>query len=197
MKKRYFIIIGFALFVMMLTSACKREFGHDADFRLNEPAEIFGNNTLLFTKIFRFESNGAYLWFDIRNEIANFSSPFLGHSFNDNGIERYRRIDLRGRLYEYNESEEELIILGYPLDIVTGQDLPTDIVYSFGRKQKEGCDLIADPAQRSRCERTFSLRLKRMVFKDIGVALEVNEEKNYNGRVLKMYDMSQDIILMN
>lgn len=197
MEKRCFTIIGFALFMMMLASACRREFGYDADFKLNEPAEVFGDNTLLFTKIFRFEGNGAYLWFDIRNEIANFSSPFLGHSFNNNGIDRYRRIDLRGRLYEYNESKGELTILGYPLDIVTGQDLPADIVYSFGRKQKEGCDLIADPTQRSRCERTFSLQLKRIAFKDIGFMLEVNEEENYNGRVLKMYEMTQDIILIN
>lgn len=196
MKKSRFII-SFGLSILMLTSSCEREFDHNPDFTLNEPAEVFGDNTRLFTKIFQFDNGSAYLWFDIRNEIANFSSPFLGQSFNENGIERYRRIDLRGRLYEYNEREEELTILGYPLDIVTGQDLPADIAYSFGRKQKEGCELIADPAQRSRCERTFSLQLKRMVFKDIGFTLKVNEEGNYNGKVLKMYDMNQDIILVN
>ncbi|MBX3255422.1 MAG: hypothetical protein KF862_14870 [Chitinophagaceae bacterium] len=197
MKKSCFIIMCVGLPILMLTSSCKREFDHDADFQLNEPAKVFGDNTRLFTKIFQFDNGEAYLWFDIRNEIANFSKPFLGQPFNENGIERYKRIDLRGRLYEYNESKEELTILGYPLDIATGQDMPADIVYGFGRKQKEGCELIADPAQRSRCERTFSLRLKRMLFKDIGFTLQVNEEGNYNGKVLKMYDMNQDIILVN
>lgn len=194
--KFYKLILYSATFLVFFTS-CKREFEHDPVFKSNEPVEVFGDNTLLFTKIFQFDNGGAYLWFDIRNEIANFSSPFLGHAFQLNGIDRYKRFDLRGRLYEYNESGAELTILGYPLDMVTGQDLPADIVYSFGRKQKEGCELIADAAQRNRCERTFTLQLKRLVFKDIGLTLEVNEEGNYNGRALKMYEMSQDIILVN
>ncbi|MBX2922554.1 MAG: hypothetical protein KF746_10215 [Chitinophagaceae bacterium] len=198
MKRLHSTTIYLSILLMgMLTTSCEREFDHDADFTLNEPAKVFGDNTLLFTKIFQFENGGAYLWFDIRNEIANFSSPFLGHTFQLNGVDRYKRIDLRGRLYEYNENKGELTILNYPLDIATGEDLPADIVYSFGRKQKEGCELIADAGQRGRCERAFTLQLERVVFKDIGLTLEVNTESNYNGRTLTMYTMSEDLLLKN
>jgi hypothetical protein len=183
--------------LLVLFSSCKREFDGNADYNYNDPIPVFGDNTLLYTKIFQFSGSGSYLWFDIRNEIANFSSPYLGHSFNDNGVDRYKRIDLRGRLYEYNSEAEELKVLDYPLDIVTGQDLPADIVYSFGRKQRDGCDLIADANQRRLCERTFVLSLKRIVFKDINFTLEVNIPGTYNSKTLTMYGMSQELYLTN
>lgn len=181
----------------MLFTSCKREFDHDPVFKSNDPVEVLGDNTLLFSKMFQIESNSAYLWFDIRNEIANYSSPFLGQGFVENGIERYKRIDLRGRIYEYKDDVKELTILDYPFDMVTGSDLPANIVYSFDRKQKSGCELISDEAQRRRCETTFTLQLKKIEFKEIGLVLEVDIESNYNGKTLKISEMKQDVMLIN
>lgn len=198
MKKLRSTTIYLSLLLMgMFITSCEREFDSDADFTLNAPVEVFGDNALLFTKIFQYDNGSAYLWFDIRNEIANFSKPFLGLGFMLDSLERYRRIDLRGMLYEYNENNGELAILRYPLDIVTGGDLPADIVYGFGRKQKEGCELIADAAQRSRCERTFTLTLKRIVFKDIGLTLEADVPAKYQGREIIIHTMQQGMLLAN
>lgn len=196
MKKRSLKTL-FLSIVIILSTSCEREFDNNPDFKLNEPVQVLGDNTLLFSKIFQITGSGAYLWFDIRNEIANFSSPFLDLPFSDNGVARYKRIDLRGRLYQYNAENDELIILDYPLNIVTDQDLPADIVYSFGRKQKEGCELIADAAQKRSCERTFTMQMKRIVFKDAGLTLEINKEADYNGKILKLSEMNQDIMLIN
>lgn len=182
----------------LLFLSCKREFEDNSDFNNNEIPEVFGDNTLLFNKIFQFSgSSGAYLWFDIRNEIANFSSPFLGHPYKIDEVDRYKRVDYRGRLYSYNAADQELTIRDYPLDIATGEDLPADIVYSFARKQKEGCALIQDATQRNTCERTFVLRLKRLFFKTIDLTLTADQKANYGNRTIEIEGISQELILTN
>ncbi len=194
--KTYTYLLCIVVMTSLLTS-CKREFEHDVNFKNEEVIAVLGDNALLFSKIFQLENNNAYLWFDIRNEIANFSSPFLGHAFTDNGIDRFKRIDLRGTIYSYNDAAKELTVVGYPLDIATGSELPADMVYDFDRKQKNGCELITDATQRRRCETTFTLQLKRVVFEDIGLTLEADKEVSYNSKVLKMSEMKQDIMLIN
>ncbi|MGO3654131.1 MAG: hypothetical protein ACTJFN_07190 [Sphingobacterium sp.] len=196
-------IMAFLCIALLLIS-CEREFDSNPDFKLNEPAEVFADNNLLFNKIFQFSSGGTYLWFDIRNEVANFSKPFLNLTFvlnpeadpNDQ-ILTVKRIDLRGRLYVYDSANAELTVLDYPLDIATGQEIPADIIYDFGRKQKQGCDLLTDPAQRRTCERSFTLRLKRVIFKDIDFTLEAGVSGTYGNKTIKLSPMSYELILTN
>ncbi len=195
-NKTVYLLI-FTLLVSLSGISCQREFNNNEDFTADNPVEVFGDNTLLYSKIFRFSSSGAYLWFDIRNEIASFSSPFLGIPFNENGIERNRRVDLRGRLYRYNRESDELTILAYPLDIAGKEGISVDIVFTFKRKQEEGCELIADPAQRNECERTFVLSLKSLLFKDPDLTLDVGVQAEYNGRSLLLSGLSQEIYLTN
>ncbi len=186
------------LYTSLLLLSCKREFDDNSDFNNDQATEVFGDNALLFNKIFQFSgAGGGYLWFDIRNEIANFSSPFLGHSYTIDEVDRYKRIDYRGRLYRYNAAQQELTIQSYPLDIATGHDLPADIVYSFARKQKDGCALIQDAAQRTTCERTFVLQLKHLYFKTINLTIPVDQKTNHGNRTIEIEGISQELILTN
>ncbi len=187
----------YTLLATLSVISCQREFNHNEDFTADNPVEVYGDNTLLYSKIFRLSNGSSYLWFDIRNEIANFSSPFLGLSYNENDIDRYSRIDLRGRLYRYDRQPDELTILAYPLNIAGGQEIPVDLVFSFKRKQEEGCELIADPAQRDQCERTFMLSLKSILFPDPDVTLHVGTAAEYNGRTLLLYELTQEVYLTN
>lgn len=187
----------YTLLATLSVISCQREFNHNEDFTADNPIEVYGDNTLLYSKIFRLSNGSSYLWFDIRNEIANFSSPFLGIPFNESGIERNRRVDLRGRLYRYDRESDELTILAYPLDIAGKEGIPVDIVFTFKRKQEEGCELIADPAQRDQCERTFVLSLKSLLFKDPELTLSVGVQAEYNGRSLLLSGLVQEIYLTN
>ncbi len=190
-----------SIFYTMLTGlsllSCKREFDSNADFTNDAQVVVSGDNALLFSRIFRFPEGNAYLWFDIRNEIANFSSPFLGLEFEHNGIARYKRIDLRGRLYTYDREAGQLTILNYPLDIAPNQDFQADLVFYFGRKQPEGCELIADPAKRNECERTFTLSLKEVVFTSNKQVAAPGQTIDYNGTALKFTKLNQELYLTN
>ncbi|HMR20151.1 MAG TPA: hypothetical protein PKA53_12690 [Sphingobacterium sp.] len=192
-------IVLYMLATIFLFVSCKREFDSNEDFTSNHPIEIFGDNELLFSKIFRFQSSNsnAYLWFDIRNEIANFSSPYIGLAFVQNGIERYKRLDLRGRIYRYEQATEELTVIGYPLDILTGNDTPTNLVFSFGRKQKEGCENVMDTSQRQQCERTFVLSLKSIHFTEQDIQATVGQDVEHNRRTLKLGVLNQEVFLTN
>jgi len=97
----------------------------------------------------------------------------------------------------YDRQPGELTILAYPLNIAGGQEIPVDLVFSFKRKQEEGCELIADPAQRDQCERTFMLSLKSILFPDPDVTLHVGTAAEYNGRTLLLYELTQEIYLTN
>jgi hypothetical protein len=187
----------YALLVGLLLGSCERELDDNDDFTANVPVEVFGDNELLFSKIFRFQNNGDYLWFDIRNEIANFSSPFLGLTFKQDGVDRYKRIDLRGRLYEYQSENEELIILDYPLNILTGQDEVADVVFDLSRKEKDGCEFIVDAEQKLQCERSFVLTLKQISFKNQDLVAVVGTEVSHNNRTLLLSEFSQEIYLTN
>jgi len=165
--------IPLLLLGILAFASCKREFDGNPDFTEDSPMEVFADNRLLFSKIFRLSASDAYLWFDLRNEVASFSKPAIGIDYLWNGIARYKRLDLRGRLYRYAADAEELTILDYPLEReATGADIVANLVFGFARKQKEGCEAIADAGERSKCERTFVLKIKRIVFKDRILVLE-------------------------
>lgn len=185
------------VFVVFCSISCSRVFDDDEDYSYNDSTEVFEDNALLYTKIFQFNKGNSFLWFDIRNEIANFSSPFFDHSFRDNIVNRYLRIDLRGRLYEYNSKKRELKILNYPLNIGVGKDVKADIVYSFEKKSPNICDAIPDKSKKRICERTYILSFKQIVFKDINFTLDVNIPNTYKGVTLTMYSMSQELYLIN
>lgn len=196
MNKITINIVSMYIVIFCLLS-CSRVFNDNEDYNYNDAVLVLGNNTLLYTKIFQFNERGSYLWFDIRNEIANFSSPYLNHRFNKDLSNHYLKVDLRGRLYEYNSKEEELKILNYPLDIGLGKDMEADIVYGFKKKSTADCDSIVDKNKKRICEYTYILSFKRIIFKDIDFILEANIPNTYNGVVLTMQNMSEELYLTN
>lgn len=197
MKKTFIniVIISIAIFYSFLS--CSRVFDDNEDYNYNNSIPVLGNNTLLYTKIFQLSESGSYIWFDIRNEIANFSRPYLNHHFNNNLANRYLKVDLRGRLYEYNSKEEELKILNYPLNIGLGKNMKADIVYGFKKKNIDDCNSIVDKNKKRICEYTYILSFKRIIFKDIDFILEANIPNTYKKTTLTMQNMSKELYLTN
>lgn len=189
--------ILFFLFVFLLFASCRRELDKNEDFRYNEPALVLGDNSFLFSKIFRFTDGDALLWFDIRNEIANFSHPFLSLRYNENGLDYNRRIDLRGYLYEYDDEAKELNVLNYPLYFSFSDSISARLLFSFARKQENGCEAIPDPDKRNQCERTFKLTLKSIEIPDLDLTIPVETKINTGRDTLYLSGLSQEVYLIN
>ena len=99
------------LFFCMLIALCScinREFDSNEEYTNSESIPLVGDNDRLLSRIFIINSNHSYLWFDINNEVANFSKPELTLPMNEGSVASFRRIPLRGLLYEYNASENEI-----------------------------------------------------------------------------------------
>ena len=93
------------LFFCMLIALCScinREFDSNEEYTKSESIPLVGDNDRLLSRIFIINSNHSYLWFDINNEVANFSKPELTLPMNEGSVASFRRIPLRGLLYEYN-----------------------------------------------------------------------------------------------
>lgn len=184
------------LLSVLLLSCSKREFDKDADFTNGSTDAVWADNALLFTKIFRMNTAGDLLWFDIRNEIASFSKPSISLTFSDNGVGRFKKIDLRGRLYRYEQGTEELRFVNIPLDVF-GTELNADLVFTFRRKQKEGCELITDVNSQQECERTYVLVLKGLDFTEPDLFVTPDNIAQYNGRTLLLSALSGELSGMN
>lgn len=190
-----FIII---LFVILLFSSCGREFDNDPDYQYDQIEPTLGDNTLLFSKIFRNKSSGLYLWFDLRNEIANFSKPTTSVSFKMNSIERYAPADLRGRIYKYNKEAEEVTFLNIPLNLFGKGEQSADIICTLAPKQKDSCDDLIDESKREECKRTYVLVLKRIEISEIDATLTIGEPYTYqNSTVVLTTQTEQELYLTN
>lgn len=192
---RPFIII---LSVALLFGACSREFDDNEDYQYDRVEPVLGDNTLLYSKIFRNKSSGIYLWFDLRNEIANFSKPTVSLSFLQNSIDRYTQIDLRGRIYEYNKETEEVTFLNMPLNLFGKGEQSADLICTLARKQKDGCDDLTDEAKKEECKRTYILVIKRIEINEIDAILTLGVPYTYQGSTVVLTTQTeQELYLTN
>ena len=92
---------NFKSLVMLLTLlfALSRCIGRELDdneiFHQAQPTEMDADNALLLLKIFVIDESNTYLWFDLHNEVANFSRPELLLPTDNGGTEGTLRIPLR------------------------------------------------------------------------------------------------------
>ena len=192
---RPFIII---LSVALLFGACSREFDDNDDYQYNQIEPVLGDNVMLYSKIFRNKSTGTYLWFDLRNEIANFSKPIVSVSFLQNSIDRYTLTDLRGRIYEYNKDVEEVTFLNIPLNLFGKGEQSADLICTLARKQKDSCDDLTDESKKEECKRTYGLALKRIEISEIDATLTIGEPYTYqNSTVILTAQTEQELYLTN
>ncbi|MVZ62955.1 hypothetical protein [Sphingobacterium humi] len=191
-------------FLLLVFSGCRRELNQHPDFKRQELTPILSNNDLLFNKIFQFSNDNTHLWFDLRNEIANFSRPQLELRYAkylenqpQNQVTKLAIIDLRGYQYQYDKEKEELTILDFPLDWISLQESPADLVFSFSQKPIGGCAAIPDPKQKNRCERTYTLRLKQIDFKKEKLQLETDIPAIHQAVSYQLQEFSTELLLTN
>lgn len=195
---KYIIYRSLIVLLLLLSVSCNREFNNDSDYQHEQVDPIFGDNAVLYSKIFRNQSAGTYLWFGLRNEISNFTKPILSISTKKNDVNQSLIIDLRGRLYQYNKEAEEVTFLNIPLNLFGLEEQTSDVVCSLVRKQKDGCNDLPNEAMREECQRSYLLTIKRIKINDIDINLSVGESYIYqNVTVALPAQTGQELYLTN
>ena len=193
--------------LIALCSCINREFDSNEEYTKSESIPLVGDNDRLLSRIFIINSNHSYLWFDINNEVANFSKPELTLPMNEGSVASFRRIPLRGLLYEYNASENEITFKNIPEQFVqinnerlsltfklTPADnketlLPNKSTVITSKKQ---CffDVITSKKQ-------CFLTLKRVLFDGDSNAFEIEEKIKRGGRTYEFLPFKAELTLIN
>ena len=129
-----FKLLAALLSLLFSLSGCiGRELDDNDTFQQAQPSEMDADNALLLSKIFVIDESNTYLWFDLHNEVANFSQPELLLPTDNGGTEGTLRIPLRGLLYEYRANEhtfelalKSILIDGAQVPIAVGTPFNAD-----------------------------------------------------------------------
>lgn len=69
-------MLSLCVFMLTVFASCiNREFDSNDEFKHSKSIALNADNDRLLSRIFIINENKSYLWFDLNNEVANFSKP--------------------------------------------------------------------------------------------------------------------------
>lgn len=171
-----------------LSGCIGRELDDNEIFRQAQPTEMDADNALLLSKIFVIAESNTYLWFDLHNEVANFSRPELLLPIDNGGTDGFLRIPLRGLLYEYRAEAHTLTFKQVPSRFLNWGETTASFVFTL--QQVEGNSVLLPGGKTQKGSKAvFELTLKAIDLGDGNAPVEVEKPFNAGGitRTLKPY----------
>ena len=186
----HFKLLAALLSLLFSLSGCiGRELDDNDTFQQAQPSEMDADNALLLSKIFVIDESNTYLWFDLHNEVANFSQPELLLPTDNGGTEGTLRIPLRGLLYEYRANEHTLTFKRVPPRFLNWGETTVSFVFNLtqtdGGKTQKGS------------KPTFELALKSILIDGAQAPIAVGTPFNADGRTIKMKPYTKKLTLIN
>ena len=119
------------LMALSLAACMDREFDQNDEYTNSQSIPLVADNKLLLSRIYIINESKSYLWFDLNNEVANFSKPELVLPLKEGNRNSYRRIPLRGLLYEYHDTEKELTFKNIPSQFIQIGDEQLSLIFKL------------------------------------------------------------------
>ena len=119
------------LMALSLAACMDREFDQNDEYTNSQSIPLVADNKLLLSRIYIINESKSYLWFDLNNEVANFSKPELTLPLKEGNRDSYRRIPLRGLLYEYHDTEKELTFKNIPSQFIQIGDEQLSLIFKL------------------------------------------------------------------
>ena len=186
----------FFCLLIALCSCINREFDSNEEYIKSESIPLVGDNDRLLSRIFIINSNHSYLWFDINNEVANFSKPELTLPMNEGSVASFRRIPLRGLLYEYNASESEITFKNIPEQFVQINNERLSLTFKLTPADNKEI-LLPNKSTVITSKKQCFLTLKRVLFDGDSNAFEIEEKIKRGGRTYEFLPFKAELTLIN
>ena len=186
----------FFCLLIALFSCINREFDSNEEYTKSESIPLVGDNDRLLSRIFIINSNHSYLWFDINNEVANFSKPELTLPMNEGSVASFRRIPLRGLLYEYNASESEITFKNIPEQFVQINNERLSLTFKLTPADNKEI-LLPNKSTVITSKKQCFLTLKRVLFDGDSNAFEIEEKIKRGGRTYEFLPFKAELTLIN
>ena len=182
--------------LIALYSCINREFDSNEEYTKSESIPLVGDNDRLLSRIFIINSNHSYLWFDINNEVANFSKPELTLPMNEGSVASFRRIPLRGLLYEYNASENEITFKNVPEQFVQINNERLSLTFKLTPADNKEI-LLPNKSTVITSKKQCFLTLKRVLFDGDSNAFGIEEKIKRGGRTYEFLPFKAELTLIN
>ena len=192
-----FKLLAALLSLLFSLSGCiGRELDDNDTFQQAQPSEMDADNALLLSKIFVIDESNTYLWFDLHNEVANFSQPELLLPTDNGGTEGTLRIPLRGLLYEYRANEHTLTFKRVPPRFLNWGETTASFVFNL--TQTDGGSILLPGGKTQKGSKpTFELALKSILIDGAQAPIAVGTPFNADGRSIKMKPYTKKLTLIN
>ena len=88
-------MLSLCVFMLTVFASCiNREFDSNDEFKHSKSIALNADNDRLLSRIFIINENKSYLWFDLNNEVANFSKPQFTLPIIEGGKNSFRNFSL-------------------------------------------------------------------------------------------------------
>ena len=182
--------------LMAFCSCINREFDSNEEYSKSSSIPLIADNDRLLSRIFIINESKSYLWFDINNEVANFSKPELRLPMMEGSQNSFRRIPLRGLLYEYNASENEITFKNIPEQFVQINNERLSLTFKLTPADNKEI-LLPNKSTVITSKKQCFLTLKRVLFDGDSNAFEIEEKIKRGGRTYEFLPFKAELTLIN
>lgn len=190
-------MLSLCVFILTVFASCiNREFDSNDEFKHSKSIALNADNDRLLSRIFIINENKSYLWFDLNNEVANFSKPQFTLPIIEGGKNSFRNLPLRGLIYEYKASENELTFKNVPEQFVQmGND---QLSLTFKLSMTDGKEVVL-PNKKvvETSKKQYLLTLVRLQFASDNATFNVGEKIKRGGRTYEFLPFKTELTLIN
>ena len=182
--------------LLVFCSCINREFDSNEEYSKSSSIPLIADNDRLLSRIFIINESKSYLWFDINNEVANFSKPELRLPMMEGSQNSFRRIPLRGLLYEYNAAKGELTFRDIPEQFIQMNDERLSVTFKLTPADDKDV-LLPNNKGAHTLKKQWLLTLVRVQFPGDKEAFKTEEKIKRGGRTYEFLPFKAELTLIN
>lgn len=174
-----------------------REFDQNDEYTNSQSIPLVADNKLLLSRIYIINESKSYLWFDLNNEVANFSKPELTLPLKEGNRDSYRRIPLRGLLYEYHDTEKELTFKNIPSQFIQIGDEQLSLIFKLSPLDDKEQVFLPNGQTAKIAKKRYMMTLIRLRFSSDNADIPIGSKYKYRGVEYDFLPFQTELTLIN
>lgn len=185
------------LMALSLAACMDREFDQNDEYTNSQSIPLVADNKLLLSRIYIINESKSYLWFDLNNEVANFSKPELTLPLKEGNRDSYRRIPLRGLLYEYHDTEKELTFKNIPSQFIQIGDEQLSLIFKLSPLDDKEQVFLPNGQTAKIAKKRYMMTLIRLRFSSDSADIPIGSKHKYRGMEYDFLPFQTELTLIN
>ena len=133
----------------------------------------------------------------MNNEVANFSKPELTLPLKEGNRDSYRRIPLRGLLYEYHDTEKELTFKNIPSQFIQIGDEQLSLIFKLSPLDDKEQVFLPNGQTAKIAKKRYMMTLIRLRFSSDNADIPIGSKHKYRGMEYDFLPFQTELTLIN